>query len=394
MAKKTVADIDLSGKRVLMRVDFNVPIEKGKVTDDTRIVEALPTIKYVMEKGGKLILISHLGRPKGKRIPEMSLAPAAARLGELLGRDVSFIDDCIGPKVQQAVDTLKDGEVIVLENLRFHKDEEANDDAFAQQLAVLADLYVNDAFGTAHRCHASTYGVPKHIDGPKVTGFLIEKELKYLGDALNRPVRPFIALLGGAKVGDKIEVIQNLLGKVDKLIIGGAMSYTFMKAQGKSIGQSLVEDDKLDLARNLMTSNPDKLIMPVDTVCGRELKEGTETRVFEGEIPDGWQGFDIGPKTVDIFCRELKGAKTIAWNGPVGAFEVKPFNKGTNAVAQAIAQATDAGAVSVIGGGDSASAISQAGLKQRVTHVSTGGGASLEFLAGKPFETIEILDEK
>ncbi|MFA5864100.1 MAG: phosphoglycerate kinase [Phycisphaerae bacterium] len=391
MAKKTVANIDPKGKRVLMRVDFNVPIKDGKVGDDKRIVEAMPTIKNIIERGGKLILMSHLGRPKGKS-PEFSMKPTADRLGELLGKTVKFVDDCIGDKVKQSVDSLKDGEVLVLENARFYKEEEANEENFAKQLAAFGDIYVNDAFGTAHRCHASTFGSAKFIKGPKVIGFLIAKELKYLGDALDKPVRPFIAVLGGAKVGDKIEVIHHLLSKVDKLLIGGAMAYTFFKSQGKSIGQSLVENDKLDLARELMKFGGEKLVLPIDTVCGKEFKEGTETKVFEGQIPDGWQGLDIGPKSVEMFKKIISSAKTIVWNGPVGAFEIKPFNTGTNAIAQAIAEATGKGAISIIGGGDSASAIKKAGLAKSMTHISTGGGASLEFMEGKGFETLDILD--
>ncbi len=394
MAKKTVADINPAGKKVLMRVDFNVPIQDGKVADDNRIVQALPTIKNVIERGGRLILMSHLGRPKGQVKPEYSLKPAADQLGVLLGKEVKFFDDCVGEKVKQAADGLADGEILVLENLRFHKEETDNDENFARQLASLGDIYVNDAFGTAHRKHASTYGVPKVIEGPKVIGFLIEKELKYLGEALDNPIRPFVAILGGAKVGDKIEVIKNLLKKVDKLLIGGAMAYTFMKAQNKPIGDSLVEDDKLDLARELMSAGGDKLVLPVDTVCGREFKEGTETKVCKGAIDDGWQGLDIGSESVKMFCEIIKSAKTVVWNGPVGAFEISPFDKGTFEVAQAVAQVTANGGITVIGGGDSASAVRQAGLTDKMTHVSTGGGASLEFLSGKPFETIEILDEK
>lgn len=394
MAKKTVADIIVKGKRVFVRVDFNVPIKEGKVADDTRIAMALPTIKHLITGGAKVILASHLGRPKGGPAPEFSLAPAATKLGELLGKPVAFVDDCVGPKAEAAVAALKDGDVLVLENVRFHKEEEKNDDTFSQQLAKLADAYVDDAFGSAHRCHSSTHGIAKFITGPKVAGFLIEKELKYLGDALNKPVRPFVGIMGGAKVSDKIEAIENLLEKVDKLLIGGAMAYTFFKAQGKTIGTSLVENDKVDLAKSLIAKHGDKLVLPVDTVCGKELKEGAESKVFEGNIDAEWGGFDIGPKTIMLFCDIIKTAKTIVWNGPCGAFEIKPFNAGTNAVAQAIADVTSHGAITVIGGGDSASAIKKAGLTSKVTHVSTGGGASLEYLSGAPFETMEILDDK
>jgi phosphoglycerate kinase len=394
MAKKTVADINPKGKRVLMRVDFNVPIADGKVGDDKRIVAAMPTIKNIIERGGRLILMSHLGRPKGGPSAEFSLKPAADRLGELLGKPVKFVDDSIGDKVKAAVDSLKDGDVLVLENMRFYKQEEANDETFCKQLAAFGDMYVNDAFGTAHRCHASTHGVAKFISGPKVVGFLIEKELKYLDEALNNPNRPFVAILGGAKVSDKIEVIKNLLAKVDKLLIGGAMAYTFMKAQGKPTGNSLVEADKVDLAKELLKIGGDKLVLPVDTVCGKEFKEDTQTQIFEGQIPDGWQGLDIGPKSIEMFKSLVLGAKTIVWNGPVGVFEMKPFSTGTFSLAQAIADATAKGAVSVIGGGDSASAIKKAGLNKAMTHISTGGGASLEFMEGKGFETLNILDNK
>ncbi len=394
MAKKTVADIDPKGKRVLMRVDFNVPITDGKVGDDKRIAAALPTIKNIVDRGGRLILMSHLGRPKGGPQAEFSLKPTADRLGELLGKPVKFVDDCIGPKVKAEVDSLKDGDVLVLENVRFHKEEEANDEKFSQELAAFGDMYVNDAFGTAHRCHASTHGAAKYVKGPKVVGFLIEKELKYLDEALNKPVRPFVAILGGAKVSDKIEVIKNLLAKVDKLLIGGAMAYTFMKAQGKPTGQSLVEADKVELAKELISLGGSKLVLPVDTMCGKEFKEDTQTQVCEGQIPDGWQGLDIGPKTTEMFKTIVASAKTIVWNGPVGVFEMAPFAKGTFAVAQAIADATKGGAISVIGGGDSASAIKKAGLNKSMTHISTGGGASLEFMEGKGFETLDILDNK
>ncbi len=340
MAKKTVADINPKGKRVLMRVDFNVPIAEGKVGDDKRIVAALPTIKNIIERGGKLILMSHLGRPKGGKSAEFSLKPAALRLSDLLGKPVKFVDDCIGEQVKSAVDSLKDAEVLVLENMRFYKEEEANDDNFSKQIASFCDIYVNDACGTANRCQASTHGVAKYIKGDKVIGFLIEKELKYLDDALNNPQRPFVAVLGGAKVSDKIEVIKNLLSKVDKLLIGGAMAYTFMKAQGKATGNSLVEADKVELAKDLLKIGGEKLTLPVDTVCGKEFKEDTETKICVGAIPDGWEGLDIGPQTVEMFKKILLGAKTIVWNGPVGVFEMKPFANGTFSLAQAIADAT------------------------------------------------------
>jgi len=394
MAKKTVADIDVAGKRVLMRVDFNVPVKNGKVTDDTRIVEAVPTIKNITDRGGRLVLMSHLGRPKGERTPEYSLKPAADVLSALLGKDVRFVDDCIGEKVEKAVTELKDGDVLVLENLRFYKQEEKNDEEFSKKLAKLGDVYVNDAFGTAHRNHASTYGAPMQMTGPKVIGFLIERELKYLDEAVNNPERPFIGIMGGAKVSDKIEAIDNLLTKVDKLLIGGRMAYTLMKAAGRRTGGSWVEEDKLDLARNLLKQAGDKLVLPPDNVCGKELEEGTPTTVCEGGIDDDWKGFDIGPKTIEQYTAEIKNAKTVIWNGPVGAFEIKPFDKGTMAIAHAIADATGKGATSVIGGGDSAAAVQEAGLKDKVTHVSTGGGASLEFMTGKPFDTLEILDRK
>jgi phosphoglycerate kinase len=425
MAKKTVADVDVKGKRVLMRVDFNVPLEGERITDDRRIVQALPTIKSVIERGGRLILMSHLGRPKGGPEPRYSLAPVAARLSELVnecqavphphgeGRNVAdlhimknpdekladtharvrFVGDCIGPEVEKAAAELKDGNVLLLENLRFHKGEEKNDPSFAQQLAKLADVYINDAFGTAHREHASTFGVPQLLQGkPRVIGFLIQKELKFLGDAITKPQRPFIAILGGAKVSDKINVIDQLLKKADTLLIGGAMAYTFFLAQGKSIGKSLVEPDKKDLAAGLIQQAGSKLKLPVDTIVADSI-DSTATSIVEGgQIPADKSGFDIGPKTIDLYKSEIAKAKTIVWNGPMGVFEKPQFAAGTRAIAQACADVTARGATTIIGGGDSAAAVEQMGLSDKVSHVSTGGGASLEFLENGHFSTLDILD--
>jgi phosphoglycerate kinase len=396
MAKKTVADVDVKGKRVLMRVDFNVPIENGAITDDRRIEQALPTIRNVVERGGRLVLMSHLGRPKGGPEPKFSLKPVVARLGELLGKPVKFADDCIGPQVEKMASGLKDGDVLLLENLRFHKAEEKNDPNFARQLAKLGDVYVNDAFGTAHREHASTFGVPQAMQGaPRVIGFLIQKELKFLGDAVTRPQRPFIAILGGAKVSDKIEVIRSLLDKADLLLIGGAMAYTFFLGQNRQVGKSLVERDKVDLARELLGRAKGKIRLPVDNVLSNEMTDTAKTKIVEGDIPPDMEGFDIGPRTRKLYADEIARAKTIIWNGPMGVFEKKPFAEGTRAVAQAVADATKRnGAVSIIGGGDSAAAVEQMGLAEQVSHVSTGGGASLEFLESGHFTTLDILDEK
>lgn len=412
MAKKTIADINVKGKRVLMRCDFNVPLdENGNITSDDRIVKALPTIKHILKNGASLILMSHLGRPEGKRNPQESLAPVAKRLSELLSKRVIFADDCIGPDVQAKAKTLKSGDCMLLENVRFHKEEEIKDkkaaedpklrkakDDFAGQLAALADVYVDDAFGTAHRDNASMYTVPSIMQGkPKVIGFLVEKELKFLGETISNPQRPFVAILGGAKVSDKIGVIENLTGKVDRILIGGAMAYTFFKASGKKIGNSLCENDFLDKANNLLEQAGEKgceIVLPVDTVVAREFRAGASNKVIKGDIEDGWQGMDIGPQTRKIFTEKLAGAKTIVWNGPMGVFEMPPFDEGTKAVATAVAEATDRGAKSIIGGGDSASAIQSLGLEDKISHISTGGGASLEFLEGKKFKCIEILDEK
>ncbi|MFH1613612.1 MAG: phosphoglycerate kinase [Planctomycetota bacterium] len=412
MAKKTVADIDIKGKRVLMRVDFNVPLDdQCNITSDTRIVKALPTIRHVLENGGSLILMSHLGRPEGKRNEKMSLAPVAVRLSELLGKEVVFVNDCIGPEVQARAEKLSSGECMLLENLRFHKQETIKDkaakedmqlrqakDDFACQLAELADAYVDDAFGTAHRDNASMYTVPLMMEGKdRVAGFLLEKELRFLGQTVSNPERPFVAILGGAKVSDKIKVIENLIGKVDRILIGGAMAYTFFKARDQRIGQSLCEDDFLNKANELVSLAQEKgceMVLPVDTVVAREFKADAEHKVVRGDIDEGWQGLDIGPETRRLFSRRLADAKTVLWNGPMGVFELEPFDEGTRHIAQALAEITGKGARSVIGGGDSASAIAKLGLEDKVSHISTGGGASLEFLEGKKFKCLDILDEK
>ncbi len=394
MAKKSVSAVDVAGKKVLMRVDFNVPLDGSTITDDRRIAQALPTIKNIVDRGGRLILMSHMGRPKGGPEAKYSLKPAADRLGELLGKPVNFTSDCIGLEAEKTINELKDGDVVLLENLRFHKEEEKNDPNFAAQLAKLADVYVNDAFGTAHREHASTFGVPQHMAGkPRVIGFLIEKELKFLGEAVTTPARPFVAILGGAKVSDKIKVIEQLMGKADTLLIGGAMAYTFFLGLGKSVGNSLVERDKVELATSLMQKGLKQIRIPVDTVIAQKMTDDAETKVSEGGVPEGWEGFDIGPTTIRLFSEKIAGAKTIIWNGPMGVFEKKPFQAGTRAVAQAVADATGHGATTIIGGGDSAAAIEQFGLADKVSHVSTGGGASLEFLEKGHFSTLDILDE-
>jgi len=394
MAKKTVSDIDVRGKKVLMRVDFNVPVENGKITDNRRIAQALPTIKNVLDRGGRLILMSHLGRPKGGPEPKFSLAPCAKELSKLLGKPVTFAEDCIGPVVEQQAASLTDGQVLLLENLRFHKGEEKNDSNFARQLAKLGDVYINDAFGTAHREHASTFGAPQALEGkPRAIGFLIQKELKFLGEAVSHPARHFVAILGGAKVSDKINVIEQLLPKCDLLLIGGAMAYTFFLAQGKEVGKSLVERDKVDLAKALLAKAAGKIKLPVDTVISDKMTDDAQTRIVEGNIPPDMEGFDIGPKTRELYKSEIAKAKTIIWNGPMGVFEKKPFAAGTKAIAEAVAEATSKNhAITIIGGGDSAAAIEQMGLSEKVSHVSTGGGASLEFLENGHFSTLDILD--
>ncbi len=394
MSKKTVRDIDLKGKKVLVRCDFNVPLDENRnITDNTRIVAALPTIKYLLENNCSVILCSHLGRPKGEFKPEFSLAPVAKELSRLLGKEVIMAKDVIGEDAKTKAANLKPGEILLLENVRFHREETDNDPEFSKALASMAEVYVNDAFGAAHRAHASTVGVAAYL--PAVSGFLIEKELKFLGEALDNPVRPFMAILGGAKVSDKIGVIDSLLEKVDTLMIGGGMAYTFFKAQGYSVGNSMCEEDKLDLARELMQKAKDrgvKLMLPVDTRVGKEFKPDTESKtVAWTEIPDGWEGFDIGEKTIEMFSEELKKAKTVVWNGPLGLFEFDQFAKGTNAIAKVLSELD---ATTIIGGGDSAAAVRKAGLQDKMTHISTGGGASLEFLEGKKLPGIECLQDK
>lgn len=391
MAKLTVQDLDLRGKRVFVRVDFNVPIKDSKVTDDLRIREALPTIRYGIDHGAILILASHLGRPKGKPKPEFSLAPVAERLSELLDKKVIFAVDCIGPEVEKAVNGARPGDVVLLENLRFHPEEEKNDPEFSKQLAALTPVYVNDAFGSAHRAHASTEGIT-HFVQQAAAGFLMEKELRYLGGALESPQRPFIAILGGAKISDKIEVIENLLGKVDRLLIGGAMMFTFLKAQGKNIGKSLCEEDKLDLARDLLKRSQSKIVLPTDAVAAPGIDNETSAHVVaSGAIPEGEMGLDIGPGTIKEYSEVIRPAKTIVWNGPMGVFEKDAFASGTISIAKAVA---DSQAVSIIGGGDSAAAVAKAGVAAGITHISTGGGASLEFLAGQTLPGVAALNEK
>ena len=404
MAKVTIRDIPLRGKRVLVRVDYNVPMQEkdGKqyITNDTRIRETLPTIKHLVEQGAKVVLCAHLGRPKGKRDPQQSLRLAAEKLAELAGKNVAFADDCIGEKAETAVAALKDGEIVLLENLRFYNEEEANDDAFAGKLAKVADIYINDAFGAAHRAHASTAGVTKHVSTRGI-GFLMEKELRFLGEELEKPKKPFVVILGGAKVSDKIKVIDRLLERADTILIGGAMAYTFALAQGKKIGKSLSEPDKVDIAKQALEkakAKGVKFLLPIDTYVvenfdfkaktvspGHYLKPGED-------IPDGWEGVDIGPETVKLFAAEVASAKTILWNGPMGVFEVAECAKGTFAIAKAIAENT--GALSIIGGGDSVSAVKKAGVADKVSFISTGGGASLEFLEGRELPGVACIPDK
>ena len=396
MNKLTIDSVELKDKKVLVRVDFNVPLDENmNVTDDNRIVESLPTIKKIVADGGKAILMSHLGRPKGKVNPKYSLKPVADKLAELLGSPVKFAPDCIGDTVKAMADELKPGEVLLLENLRFYAEEEANDPAFAEKLAAVADLYVNDAFGSAHRAHASTEGVTKFVK-TAVSGYLMKKELDYLGSALSAPVRPYCAILGGAKISGKIDVINNILDKVDTLIIGGGMAYTFFKAMGYEIGTSLLEAEKVDLAKELLEKVKSKglnFLLPVDVRITAEFNNDSPAEVVPVDnMPADKMGLDIGPETVKLFAEAVKNSKTVVWNGPMGVFEFDNFATGTNAIAEALVEATASGTITVVGGGDSAAAIAKAGLKDKVTHVSTGGGASLEFLEGKVLPGVDVLN--
>jgi phosphoglycerate kinase len=398
MTKLTIQDLDLRGKRVFIRVDFNVPLKDGVVTDDTRIRETLPTLKLAMEKGGRLVLASHLGRPKGGPDAKYSLKPAAKKLEELLGKPVAFAADCVGPDAEAKSKALKDGDVQVLENVRFHPEEEKNDEGFSKQLAALCDgVFVCDAFGSAHRAHASVVGITKFVK-QAAAGLLIEKELAYIGKAISNPTRPFVAILGGAKVSDKIEVVENLMKIADAMLIGGGMAYTFLKAQGVCIGKSLVEEDKLDLARKILADVKQKnfkLLLPLDNVVTPEFKADAPMKIVEvSAIPADQMGLDIGPKTIAAYSAEIAKSKTVVWNGPMGVFEMPQFAKGTLAIAQAVATATTAGATSIVGGGDSVAAIHQSGLAGKISHISTGGGASLEFLGGRKLPGVEALTNK
>ncbi len=416
MAKKSVRQLEVRGKRVFMRADLNVPLDANcHVTDDRRIRGFLPTLQDVLNRGGRAIVASHLGRPEGKdpaADAKFSLKPVAEKMSQLLGKPVKFVPKVTGAEVEQAAAALKDGEVLLIENVRFHKGEDIIDKAkknpdgkltpeqdakrldLANGLTKLGELYVNDAFGTCHRKHVSMYDVPNMLPkGTRALGFLVEKELKYLGEALASPKRPFVAVLGGAKVSDKIKVIENLLGKVDQILIGGAMMFTFWAAQGKSVGKSLCERDKLDLAKSLLDKGAGKIVLPTDAICATELKTGLPTEIVSGEVPANLMGLDIGPRTRETFAKIISAANTVVWNGPLGAFETEPFDAGTHGVALAMAKATARGAITVIGGGDSAAAVEKAGVAEKVSHISTGGGASLEFLEGKKFAPIEVLDE-
>lgn len=395
MNKKTIRDIDVQNKKVLVRCDFNVPLDKetGNITNDLRIVAALPTIKYLLEHNAKVILCSHLGKPKGEIKPNLTLRPVAERLSEYLGFEVKFATDIVGESAKKLANELEPGKVILLENVRFDPREEANDKEFSKELADLAEIYVNDAFGTAHRAHSSTTGVAEFL--PAVCGFLMEKEVKMLGDCLDNPQRPFVAILGGAKVSDKIKVIENLLEKVDTIIIGGGMTFTFLKAMGYEVGNSICELDRLDIAKETIEKakmKGVKLLLPIDTVCGKEFTNDTETVTVDSkQIPEGWQGLDIGPKAIEEYTQELKSAKTVIWNGPLGVFEFEKFAKGTNSIAKVLSELD---ATTIVGGGDSVAAIEKGGFSDKITHISTGGGASLEFLEGKALPGIEALNDK
>jgi len=398
MSKLTIQDLDLRGKRVFIRVDFNVPLKDGVVTDDTRIRETLPTLRLAIEKGGRLVLASHLGRPKGGPDPKYSLKPAAAKLQELIGRSVAFANDCVGAEAEAKSKALNDGEILLLENVRFHPEEEKNNEAFSKQLAALCDgIFVCDAFGSAHRAHASVVGITRFVK-QSAAGLLMERELAYIGKAISNPARPFVAILGGAKVSDKIEVVENLMKIADSMLIGGGMAYTFLKAQGHAIGKSLVEDDKIDLAKKLLAEAAQKnfkLLLPLDNVIAPEFKADSPAMIVGvGAIPADQMGLDIGPKTVAVYNAEIAKAKTIVWNGPMGVFEMPAFAKGTLEVAKAVAAATSAGATSIVGGGDSVAAVHQCGLAKQISHISTGGGASLEFLGGTNLPGVEALTNK
>jgi phosphoglycerate kinase len=398
MKKLSIRDLQLEGKRVFVRVDFNVPLEKGQVTDDTRIRETLPTLKFARERGARLVLASHLGRPKGKADPKYSLRPVAARLADLLGITVDFASDCVGAEPEAKSRALSNGAVLLLENVRYHREEEANDEAFSRQLAALCDgLFVCDAFGSAHRAHASVVGITRFVR-QSAAGLLMERELTYLGKTLTAPEHPFVAILGGAKVSDKIEVVENLMKIADAMLIGGGMAYTFLKAQGISVGKSIVESDKLDLASRVLADARGKnfrLLLPVDHVVGAEFRADTQKRTVRvGETPDSWMGLDIGPETIQLFSAEIERAKTIVWNGPMGVFEMPAFALGTIEIAKAVAAATSRGATSIVGGGDSVAAVQQIGVADKISHISTGGGASLEFLAGKKLPGVEALTDK
>lgn len=398
MAKKTLSDIDVSGKRALVRVDFNVPLsEDQEITDDTRIRAAVPTIQYLLKGGASVVLMSHLGRPKGRVVPEMSLAPTAVRLGKLLGIEVGLAPDCVGSIVEERAAALEPGQVMLLENLRYKPEEEANDPDFAKALAGLGDLYVNDAFGAAHRGHASTEGIAHHVP-EAVSGLLMEREITYLDETLRQPARPFVAILGGAKISGKIEVIENLLDKVDALIVGGGMSYTFFKAMGLEIGVSLLEEDRIGVARDLIARCREQdveLLLPVDVVVADRFAVDARTQVVNRDaMPEEWEGVDIGPATRALYSERVKGAGTVVWNGPLGVFEMEPFAQGTLGVAQALVEATEEGTISIIGGGDTAAAVTQMGLADGMTHISTGGGASLECMGGRILPGIVALSDK